>query len=117
MTVAAKNLFARMLDRLERRFRAARPGSVLILVVALLVLMALIGTAYIATARSDRYASAQHIRNNQIDLLADGVVNMVMGVIADDLKDQLLGTYRPPADNSGSNSTEPTPNGYDHYDF
>ena len=37
-----------------------RSGSVLILVVALLVLMALIGTAWISTARTDRYATVQH---------------------------------------------------------
>ena len=46
--------FTRLLQRLQRRWRAARPGSVLILVIALLVLMALMGTAYISTTRIDR---------------------------------------------------------------
>ena len=40
--------------RVQARFRKARPGSILILVVALLVLMALIGTAWLSTARIDR---------------------------------------------------------------
>src|SRR5688572_29278987 len=62
--------------RLEARLRNARPGSVLILVVALLVLMALIGTAWLSTARIDRYAVRQSAANTEIDLLVDGVVSM-----------------------------------------
>ena len=100
----------RLLDRVQRRFRSARPGSVLILVVALLVLMALIGTAFITTARLDRYTSAQHTRNTAIDLLVEGVVNMVVPLLEDDLKDS-TGIWRP-AD-SGANS----PSGYDHWDY
>src|SRR5690349_16972490 len=52
------NRFARWLgrplERLQQRFRRARPGSVLIMVVALLVLLALMGTAYMASARLER---------------------------------------------------------------
>src|SRR5262245_40906837 len=59
----------------QRRFQNARPGSVLILVVALLVLMALIGTAWLSTAQIDRYATRQNTFNTQIELLVDGVVN------------------------------------------
>ena len=59
-------------------------GSVLILVVALLVLMALIGTAWISTARVDRTAAIQNVNNTQIDLFVDGVVNMATArLIAD----------------------------------
>src|ERR1700712_2600801 len=57
------------MDRLQRRFRGSRPGSVLIMVVALLVLLALMGTAYLATARQDRLAAGL-IRDNGIDAAA-----------------------------------------------
>src|ERR1044072_3701564 len=74
----------------------SRPGSVLILVVALLVLMALIGTAYISTARIDRYNSTQNTKNTQADLIVDAVRDMIVGRIRDDL---YVGTdYRPAAD-------------------
>ena len=59
----------RLLDRAHRRFRRARSGSVLILVIALLVLMALIGTAFITTTRTDRQASTQNEYNTQVELL------------------------------------------------
>ena len=87
----------RITDRIQRRFRSARPGSVLILVVALLVLMALIGTAFISSARTDRYGAAQHAINTEIDLLIDGMVNQTVGVITDDLYGVAGGVkqYRP----------------------
>ncbi|MDB5357226.1 MAG: Helix-hairpin-helix motif containing protein [Phycisphaerales bacterium] len=71
-----KNPIRRLLDRLQNRFARSRPGSVLVLVVALLVLMALIGTAYITTARTDRFSAQQNALNTQIDLLLQGVINM-----------------------------------------
>src|SRR3954467_4897984 len=71
--------------RLAARLRNARPGSVLILVVALLVLMALIGTAWISTTRTDRYAAVQHSFNTEIEMLVDGVVQMVQARMGDDL--------------------------------
>src|SRR4051794_7478376 len=64
----------RLLDGAQRRFRRARSGSVLILVIALLVLMALIGTAFITTARTDRQASTQNEYNTQVDLLVQAAV-------------------------------------------
>lgn len=64
------------LEKLDRRFRNLRPGSVLIFVVALLVLMALMGTAYITTARVDRYSAQQNSFNTEIDLLLQAVVQM-----------------------------------------
>ena len=54
---------------------APRPGSVLILVVAVLVLLALIATAWLTTVRIDRQAVAQNSDNTEFDLLVDGVVN------------------------------------------
>src|SRR5262245_12275902 len=76
---------ARLLNPAQRRFRAARPGSVLILVVALLVLLALIGTAWMSTVRIERYASSQNMANVQIDLLVEGAKNIAQAVIVDDL--------------------------------
>ena len=61
--------------------RAGRRGSVLILVVAVLVLLALMGTAYMITARNDRVASRLYQHNVQIDLLVEGVENMCWSVI------------------------------------
>ena len=61
--------FKRVLTRLER----ARPGSVLVLVIALLVLMALIGTAFISTAHIERYSATQNTYNTQLDLFSQGV--------------------------------------------
>jgi hypothetical protein len=61
----------------EARLQKARPGSVLILVVALLVLLALMGTAFISTSRTDRSSSAQNTFNTEIDLLVQGVCAVV----------------------------------------
>src|SRR5438552_15598651 len=74
----------RLLNPMQRRFRAARPGSVLIMVVALLVLLALIGTAWMSTVRIERYASNQHIANTEIDLLVEGVKNIAIATAGDD---------------------------------
>src|SRR3954463_8689728 len=76
---------SRVLDRVQRRYRTARPGSVLILVIALLVLMALIGTAFIATTRTDRYSAHTNVLNTQIDLLMESVVRFTEGYITGDL--------------------------------
>jgi hypothetical protein len=69
----------RMLNRANARFRNARPGSILILVIALLVLMALIGTAFISTARIERYSATQNTYNTQVDLLIQGVLGQADG--------------------------------------
>jgi hypothetical protein len=81
------------LDLAQRRFRRARPGSVLILVVALLILMAIIGTAYMSMAQADRSTAVIHSNNTEVDLLVDGVVNLVKGTIVSDLFAQ--NSYRP----------------------
>src|SRR5687768_14239222 len=81
-------------DAIQRRFRRSRPGSVLILVVALLVLVALAGTAMMATARTDRYTAAQHTTNTEVDLLVDGVVRMLKAELVDDLFTNNI--FRPP---------------------
>lgn len=63
----------RYFGRIEERWVRARPGSVLILVVALLVLMAMMGTAFISTSRSDRFSSQQNSFNTEVDLLINAV--------------------------------------------
>jgi hypothetical protein len=60
-------------------------GSVLIIVVALLVLMAVIGTAYVSTARTDRGAAATGSFNTEIDLLVQGVEAMAQNAIVQDV--------------------------------
>lgn len=68
-TLATTATKAPVFERLQQRFRRSRSGSVLIMVVALLVLLALMGTAYLATARQDRVAAGQ-IRATGIDEIA-----------------------------------------------
>src|SRR5439155_23076231 len=83
--------------------RTRKSGSIMIMVVALLVLMALIGTAYIATARYDRGSAAQNSDNVQIDLLVQSVLTMCKTSVAGDLFDG-YGKYR-----SLTTVTTPTP--------
>lgn len=78
-------MMSRLLDAVQRSFRRARPGSVLIMVVTLLVLLALIGTAAMSTARLDRTSSAQNVANTQVDMLAEGVKQMVISQLVADL--------------------------------
>lgn len=92
----------RLLSTAQHRFVRSRPGSVLILVVALLVLMALIGTAYMSMAQSDRASAAQHTSNTEIDLLLEGVINLVKGTTVSELFAN--GQFRP-----GSTYTYPIP--------
>jgi len=79
-----KRTFVRVLDAAQHRFRRARPGSVLIMVVSLLVLLALIGTAAMSTSRLDRSSSQQNVKNVQVDILAEGVKRMVLGILSKD---------------------------------
>src|SRR5947209_2373205 len=70
-------------SRLQRRFRQARPGSVLILVVALLVLLALMGTAYISSTRQERYASATGSLQRVIRENTDSYAKQLLGQAGD----------------------------------
>jgi len=76
---------ARIWRPIERRFRSARPGNVLILVITLLVLLAIIGTAMLATARTDRVSSARNVVNSQVDVFVDSASNMAIAAIVGDL--------------------------------
>jgi hypothetical protein len=74
-----------VLDRTRRRLSSARPGSVLILVVVLVVLLALMGTALLSTTRSDRYTATQNAANTQVDIIIEGVKQIAQGVIGGDM--------------------------------
>jgi hypothetical protein len=72
-----------------------RRGSVLIFVVALLVLLALIGTAWISTTRNDRYTTQQNAVNTSIELLTQGVVDMTAAQATADLFSTAVPISRP----------------------
>ncbi|MFI5381274.1 MAG: hypothetical protein ACHRHE_18405, partial [Tepidisphaerales bacterium] len=98
-----------------RRVVRAHKGSVLIMVVALLLLLALMGTAWLSTTRNDRGASVANVANVQIDLLVQGVSNLTSIRIADGVFGRQLNggaqsVYRPwtfldPFDASAPQST------------
>jgi hypothetical protein len=108
-----------VLNRVQRRLTAARPGSVLILVVVLVVLLALMGTALLSTTRGDRYVAAQNTANTQIDLLVDGVVQMVKSAIADDLYGTVNNNrvYRPAWDSGTVATSQRYIDAYNHWDM
>jgi len=68
---------------MNRRFTSssARRGSVLIIVVAILTLIALMGTAYIAVARLDRSASIGAVQTAQIDALHNQLLGQVTDLV------------------------------------
>lgn len=84
--------------------RSRRGGSVLILVVALLVLMALVGTAFIVTARTDRASARLHTHNVQADMAVQSAVNMVTAELTEDL----FGPIGPPQFNFAKPYRPPT---------
>ncbi len=96
--MSTRQIKNRVSAAINRRWTRARPGSVLILVVALLVLLALIGTAYLSSTQGERYTSAQNQINTEADLLLQGVVDTLNGTIANGLSGNVDGTpqYRPP---------------------
>lgn len=67
------------------RRHAGRRGSVLILVVAMLVLMMLIGTAFIQAARFDRAATSELERSGNIERVAQADLQRIIKLISDDL--------------------------------
>src|SRR5687767_6568668 len=79
-----------------------RRGSVLILCVVLIVMLALLGTAMLSTTRIDRFTAQQHGYNVQIDLLVEGAKAIVQSELIADLFDNQTGTslYRPPSEQS-----------------
>src|SRR5688572_28449665 len=89
----------RLLPRTRRLFALSRrTGSILIMVVAVLVLLALMGTAFISTARLDRQSAQQVNRANPgeiIDQLLPAIESAAQKVIIDDVLTLAQG-YRPP---------------------
>src|SRR4051794_13961845 len=99
------SVIAAPLRRIDRRLRAARPGAALILVVAMLVILSLMGTAMITRARLDRYSVQQHSARTQTDgLVVDTIVEYAEKAVLEDLFDA-ANNYRP----AGSAT-------YDHWD-
>ncbi len=71
-----------------RRFvslMGTRRGSLLIMVIVILVLLALIGTAMMSGARIDRLATVQNSINAQVDLLLESAKNIAKAAIQDDM--------------------------------
>jgi hypothetical protein len=98
-----------------------RRGSVLILCVVLIVVLALIGTAMLSRARIDRGTTVQNTNNTQIELLVEGGRNLAKTVIINDLYDG--GIFRPaenapfPAPDPNQSLTPPTRNtSFDNWD-
>jgi hypothetical protein len=103
---------------LTRRWKKARPGSVLILVIALLVLLALIGTAYLSSTQTERYSSVQNSINTEADLLIQGLQTAVSTQITSGLYGG--STYRPPQGEmptyaKAGTAVSPTYSGYANY--
>lgn len=98
-----------VLDRVQRRFARSRPGSVLILTVVLVVLLALLGTALLSTTRTDRYTATQNTANTQIDLLVEGVKNLAKSAIVNGLYGTNGGArqFRPPIESGTAPTAGP----------
>src|SRR5690606_38789531 len=67
------------------RLSRHRSGAVLILVIVLLVLLAVMGITYMATARTDRASASQNIGNTQAEILVSGMLNLAQSSITGDL--------------------------------
>lgn len=67
---------------MSARAPKTRRGSVLIFVVAILVLLALTGIAYVATTGMDRTTTRQNEFNTQVDLMLKSAIEMAKGTIA-----------------------------------
>ncbi len=85
----------------NRWFRQMRSGSVLILVVALVVILALLGTAFVATARLDRANAGSPVGAPLISAQLQALQNEICKHIANGLYDQSTGVpiYRPVENN------------------
>ena len=70
-----------------RRTNPARRGSILILAVIILVLIALMGLAYLQQARMDRFATDEYERD-YMPLVINGIIGDVRQIMTDDLEDR-----------------------------
>ncbi len=94
-------------DRLEQRRSTATPvrnhrhGSAIILVVVTLVLMTILGTAYIQTARVGRRTSSTTRQSIEIDSVAEAVILQISNVLRDDLLDDNGNFFNPDSPDQG----------------
>ncbi len=95
MPTVNANAVARAAGRIASR---PRRGSVLILVVALVVLLALMGTAYLSSTSNERYTAAANTINAQADVVMQGVIDQTRDRIVGSLFDasQPTPVYRNP---------------------
>src|SRR5580692_10814558 len=91
-----RKTFAALSRRLSpgRWFHRAPIGSVLILVIALIVILALLGTAFISTARIDRFNATASITTTAIAQEIPEVQTKVEQAIVSQMFDA-NGNYRP----------------------
>ncbi len=73
-----------MINHTPFRTNPRRRGTVLIFVVGILVLLALVATAYLSTARVDRVTAKQNEFNTQIDLLLESMRQAAVAAITVD---------------------------------
>jgi hypothetical protein len=66
-----------------------RKASVLLLVIVILLILSILGTAYISTSHIDRLSSQQTLLNIQSDANFDGILKSAAGLITDDLNNPL----------------------------
>lgn len=92
-------------SRAVRQLAKSRRGSVLILCVVLIVVLALIGTAMLSGARIDRFTTQQHSANVQIEMLVEGARQIAQGVVINDAFDAQSRRFRPAADQAQLNPT------------
>ena len=75
-------------------FPGSRRAMALILAVGVLVLLAIIGVAFLASTGTDGYGSKQHVSNTEMDLMSDGVVQMVAVQLRDGKFDTTQSPHR-----------------------
>lgn len=73
----------RRILRAQRRILRGRAGSVLIIVVTLLVLLALMGTAYISLTRIDRIATSAYVETAGKEAFEEELTELVIGAVQD----------------------------------
>src|SRR5262245_27190776 len=93
--------------RIQRRLEGGRPGSVLILTVVMVVLLALLGTALLTTTRNDRWVSTQNATNTQLDMLFEMAKTAVQADMLSDIRGS-SGDLRP-SYNTSADTTQVTP--------
>src|SRR5262245_12329211 len=95
--------------RVQRHLEGGRPGSILILTVVMVVLLALLGTALLTTTRNDRFLSVQNTTNTQIDILYEMAKTKVQAAILDDIRDNYGNGDLRPAYNTSADTATNTP--------